>query len=273
MLTSKAGLAVLAMMFAMPLASAQQGRPTLSMQSDGEIEIAGDGSVRNYKPHAVLAAPIAALIERSALGWHFEPVIVDGMPVSASTAVHLGLSAEPIKNSEDFKLRIVSIQFGDPARMGKIVPPAYPADAARAGLEARVMLFLQLDESGNVINAEPYQTSLGARARSEHEAEMWRKRFERPSVAAAMKWHYNLSEKINGKSIGTRVLVPIEFSMSRSGGRERWKAFVPGPVHSGLWAGQLAQPSERNLAGLSDGNALSIDSRFRLKDDVVGKTL
>lgn len=261
------------MAFAMPFASAQQGSPTLSMQLDGDIRIAPDGSVKDYKPRATLAAPIATLIEKSVLGWHFDPVVVDGVPVTASTSVHLSLSAEPIANSGDFKLRIVTVTFGEPSRLGKMTPPKYPEDAAHAHLEARVTLFLQLDEAGKVVKAEPYQTSLGARARTEGEAEGWRKRFERASIAAAMKWQYNLSEKVNGKPIGTSVLVPIEYSMSRSGGRERWKAFIPGPVHAGLWAGQLVKPSDSSLASISDGNALPIDSRFRLKDDVVGKTL
>lgn len=271
--TLKARLAMIAMTFAMPLAAAQQRQPALSMQSDDEVQIAKDGSVRDYKPRAVLAAPVAALIDRNIRGWHFEPVVVDGVPVIASTVVHLDLSAEPIKGTSDFKLRIVSVHFGDPGRLGKIIPPEYPADAVRAALDARVMMYLVLDESGKVVKAEPYQTSLGARARSEHEAEIWRKRFERASIAAAMKWRYNLSEKVNGKTLGTSVLVPIQFSMSRSNERDHWKAFIPGPVHTGLWAGQLARPSENSLAGLSAGNALSLDSRFRLKDDVVGKTL
>lgn len=271
--TLKAGLAGLAMAFAMPLASAQQGRPALSMQLDGEIQIAQDGSVQDYKAHATLPAPIAQLIEKSVRGWHFEPVVVNGLPVTASTVVHLDLSAEPIRDTDDFRLRVVSVHFGDPARLGKIALPEYPADAARAALEARVMLFLQLDASGKVVNAETYQTSLGARARSEREAEIWRKRFERASISAAMKWHYNLSEKVNGQTIGSSVLVPVVFSMSRSDDHDRWKAFVPGPVHTGLWAAQLARPSENSLTGISDGNALSIDSQFRLKDDVVGKML
>ncbi|MEO7324653.1 MAG: energy transducer TonB [Dokdonella sp.] len=269
----KARLAVLAPVFGIPLALAQQGPPALLLHADGEIQIAKDGGVRDYKPRVALSAPVAALIDKSIRGWHFEPVVVGGVPVIASTAVHLDLSAEPIKGSNELTLRIASVHFGEPQRLGVLTPPLYPREATRVGLDARVVLFLQLDESGKVIKAQTYQTSLGARARSEAEAEGWRRLFERASIAAAMNWQYKLSEKVDGKPIGTSVLAPVEFSMLHSDGRAHWAEFVPGPVHTGLWAGQLAQSDEHSLAEASDGNALSIDSRFRLTDDVVGKTL
>jgi hypothetical protein len=88
-----------------------------------------------------------------------------------------------------------------------------------------------------------------------------------------VKWRYNLSEKINGETIGASAFAPIEFSMSRGKDGSRWKAFVPGPIHTGSWTAQIVQPSESSLSEISDGGALALDSRFRLKDDIVGKTL
>jgi len=273
MRTFKATFAALLIALLVPPASAQRTAPTLSLESAGQIQIAVDGSVSDYKPSTVLAAPIASLIDRSVHLWRFEPIMVEGIPVVASTAVHIELRAEPIANSDELKLRIVAVHFGDAVRMDHTVAPEYPYSALQAGLEARVMLYLSLDESGKVVKAEPYQTSLAARARSEREAEEWRKRFERASVAAAVKWRYNLSEKVNGKTIGTSAFAPIEFSMSRGKDPGRWKAYVPGPIHTGSWTAQVVKPGNGSLSAVSDSETLAVDTRFRLKDDVVGKTL
>ena len=82
---------------------------------------------------------------------------------------------------------------------------------------------------------------------------------------------------VDGKPIGTTVIVPIEYSAHEMGSRNAddgvWKGYLPGPVHPATWVhnGQLAENSD--LSGLREGDSLSLDSRFKLKDDVIGKTL
>jgi hypothetical protein len=147
-------------------------------------------------------------------------------------------------------------------------------EAAKARLGAKVLLSVRLDNEGKVVDVQSYQTSLDARASSENVAESWRKAFERASIAAARHWRYDVSETIGGKPVGTDALVPVIFSISEPGKHEgEWKAFVPGPVHPAPWmdAGHLA--ADHDASGLADGQALSMSSRFRLKDDVMGKTL
>jgi hypothetical protein len=164
--TFKATCAALLIALLIPPAFAQQTTPTLSLQSAGQIQITVDGSVSDYKPSAVLAAPIASLIDRSVRLWRFEPIKVDGIPVVASTAMHMELRAEPIANSDELKLRIVAVDFGDAVRTDHTVPPEYPYPALRAGLEARVMLFLSLDETGKVVKAEPRVHDRNAKRKS-----------------------------------------------------------------------------------------------------------
>jgi len=139
-----------------------------------------------------------------------------------------------------------------------------------------VMLAVRFDESGNVAEAQPYQTSLDARASSENEAEHYRHIFEQASIEAARQWHYDLSETLDGKPIGTVAIIPIVYSLviaamhaPRDG---EWRAYLPGPIHPAPWqSGRLAD--KQDLSSLQEGHAKSLDSHFRLKDDVIGKTL
>jgi hypothetical protein len=50
---------------------------------------------------------------------------------------------------------------------------------------------------------------------------------------------------------------------------------VPGPVHPAWWdkAKPAGNSDEQRFAQLSNGETAAANSNFRLKDDVVGKTL
>jgi hypothetical protein len=256
-----------------PLAWAQQGSPMLEMDADGEIQIAPDGHVSDYRLQSKLATELASLVDRNVRGWHFEPVVVDGAPVVAKTAMHIRLKAEPAGSKDTYSVRILAIDFGVPKRSGQVKAPQYPYEAAQARLGAKVLLSVRLDDTGNVVDVQPYQTSLDARVRSETEAERWRKAFEKASVAAAKSWHYDLSEAVNGKTIGTSAMVPVIFSIVGSGKPGQWKAYLPGPVHPAPWTNTSMLADNRDFSTLEDGQAQSLESRFRLKENVIGKAL
>lgn len=50
----------------------------------------------------------------------------------------------------------------------------------------------------------PGQTSLTMRAKDEHDAEVWRRRFEKASVEAVKSWRYDTSKLIDGKRVAKR---------------------------------------------------------------------
>ena len=266
------------------LAQAEDGPATLEMSANGEVQIAPDGHVSDYRLQSKLAPAVASLVDRDVRSWRFEPVIVDGSPVVARTAVHIRLKAEPAAVKDNYAVRIVDVRFGEPQRNAQIKKPQYPMQAVSVQLGARVLLVVRLDETGQVVDVQPYQTSLDARTRTENEAEHWRHMFEKVSVAAARSWRYDLSETINGKPIGTTALVPVEFAVnpSRSGVADRnpnevppavWKAYVPGPIHPASWLQKGPLADNQDMSTLHEGEALSLDSRFHLKSNVIGKTL
>ena len=257
--------------------AAQQAASVLEMTADGEVQIAVDGHVSDYRMKNKLSPELDALVEKNVRGWRFEPVVVDGAAVVAKTALHVTLKAEPRAESDKYTVKIIAVHFGDPQRAKDMHPPHYPQMAVGAGLGAKVLLSIRLDDTGKVVDVLPYQTNLDHRPSSETEAVHWRQLFERSSIAAAKTWRFDLSETANGKPIATNVMVPIVYSLRGNGIRAptpgEWTPYLPGPIQVAPWANPATNPAAGDLAALGDGQALSLDSRFRLKDNVIGKTL
>ena len=67
------------------LAGAAAPRPTLHMSAEGEVQIAPDGHVSDYRLNSTLAPALAQMIERHVREWRFVPVEVDGKAVVAKT--------------------------------------------------------------------------------------------------------------------------------------------------------------------------------------------
>lgn len=259
------------------LAAAAENRPTLELYADGELQIAIDGHVTDYQLKSELSPELAAMVDRKVRSWHFEPIVVDGQPVRARTALHIDLTAEPTPGKDTYIVRMARVHFGGPRRNPGLKPPRYPQEAVRVGLGAKVLLSVHLDEAGNVIEVQPYQTNLNARPSSEFEARHWRDVFERASVAAVKTWHFDVAETIDGKPIGTTAIVPFAFTVKggpiRSARPGEWQPYLPGPVHPAPWLKTAAPTGDAELSALKDGQALSLDSRFHLKDSVIGNTL
>ena len=153
-------------------AHAEKAAAFYELNVEGEVRIAPDGHVNDYRIKNELAAPVAALVRKNVLAWHFDPILVDGKAVEAKTAMHLQLHTESAGNTDEFVVRIASIDFGTPTRSSSVRPPRYPGAAIEARLGAKVVLSARLDETGKVVEAVPYQTSLDARARREGSREM-----------------------------------------------------------------------------------------------------
>jgi hypothetical protein len=255
---------------AIDTASAQKATtPVIEITATGEIQIAPDGHVNDYQLKSKLSPTIAALIDRNARSWQFEPVVVDGKAVIAKTKMTLYLRGEPT-SGDSYSLSIANVNFGTLTH-SKLEPPVYPPEAVRVGLGAKVVLNILIDVDGKVIEAVAGQTSLGRRAKNEQEAEAWRELFEKASIKAVKHWRYYWSELVDGKPTKRRyAIAPLVFSI----GKHESIAYVPGPIHPAPWdKTNAASKDEERFAQLSDGETASTDSHFRLKDNVVGKKL
>ena len=259
-----------------PCGAATHADPNLEMNADGEVQITPDGDVSDYRLQSQLAPAVASLVDQQVRKWHFVPVLVDGKAVVAKSAMHLRLTAVPLSDG-NYRLEVEDVRFGEPKAQPNLTPPKYPEQAIHARVGAKVLLYVKLDDTGKVIDAQVRQTSLDARASSEMEAERYRKMFEAASVRAALTWRYDLTEMINGKKVGTVAMIPFVYSLRGAGTQTvrdgQWKAYLPGPMHDVSWASASKSLSENALAELGNGEARSLDSRLQLRDDVIGKTL
>ncbi len=258
-------------------ALAAEKNTVFEMSAVGEVQIAPDGSVSDYRLQSKLAPELANIVDRSVRAWQFEPVLVDGKAVVAKTAMRLNLKGVPV-DADNYRIEVANVIFGEPQKEAHVTPPRYPDSAIRSHVGAKVLLYVKLDDEGRVVEAEPYQTNLDVRTRSEFEAQTYRKLFEEASVRAARDWHYDLTETVNGKKMGTLAMVPIVYSLHEMGTRVasndgKWKGYVPGPIHESALGHEAKVGNAAQFADLGDGEVQSLNSHFRLRDNVIGTSL
>lgn len=234
----------------------------------GSIDLAKDGSVQAYRFDKGPSPAVLRLLEKNIVDWRFEPVTVEGRPVLATTRMRIGLEAWT--TADGIRMAMLrSVSFGGPAS-SRFKAPHYPMAAADAGLEARVVLVIEVDSSGKVLRVHPEQTSLRARGEGP-KAEAWRRVFEKPSIAAAKKWRFRMTDYVDGTVQGASVRIPIEFMLGSGHQRSgAWKGYVSGPIHPIPWHDDTRTAQD---APLEAGEVQPLDQLFKLKSDVVGTVL
>jgi hypothetical protein len=252
-----------------------QALPELDLLSSGEIVIGPDGAVLSHALDPGLQPQVRELVEKNIRTWRFDPILVEGRAVKARTRMNLELSALP-NAAGNYVLRVERAWFGAPRASADNRPPRYPREALEARISAKLLLLARIDEQGRVVDVHPYQTSLDRETRTDDAAKRWRRQFERAGIATVSKWRFDPGEEIGGQLVGGSVMVPIYFQITPPGGSrtamESWRAYFPGPVSPAPWV------TDSSLVGLDpdalrDGDALPLDSRFRLVSDVIGKAL
>ncbi|RZA28966.1 MAG: TonB family protein [Lysobacteraceae bacterium] len=231
-------------------------------QVTGRIEVGADGVVSGHALDERLDPAVRNAVDRNIRGWRFEPVVVDGRPVIATTTLRLQLTAVPVEG--DYALKVDKVWFGEPQRAHALPSPAYPPDAQRQGIQGRVMLVIRLDASGSVAEVHAEQTSLSVSTRGKR-GQHWRRMFEDNSIEVAKSWKFNVTEIVNGNPVGGSIRVPVDYAFKG----DSWMQYLPGPVVPAPWveAGALAD------AGQTPDQAQPLDSRFKLRTQIVGTTL
>ena len=151
----------------------------------------------------LVTTPLEAVIR----DWEFEPGKVDGVP--AVTETGLLLHVELRKTTEGG----ITLNIDD-ARTGAFSvrqdPPAYPRDQAMRGVQARVLVTVQTDATGQVTSATmgEYEGSYpGAASRRD---------FEAAALNAVKSWTYR-TEQVGGNGLAATLRVPISFCIT-----EQW---------------------------------------------------
>lgn len=253
----------------------QAQEPAYTLDVSGRITIAADGSVSDYTVGETLDDTIVGLLDKTVRSWHFEPILVDGRPVMATTNMHLELAALA-RGNDEFALQVADVDFGGPTK-GENAPPRYPRAALDARMGAMVTLALRVDAAGKVERSHVERVSLSEDG-SDMRDNFWRERFAKATLAAAKDWTFNNNEVVDGAPLATTLRTSVAYQIDGSGqpeGSEHWMAnqgFIPGPYHPIPWAlpdsVMAIQPGD-----LGQGEVQALQSHFKLQDQVVGDIL
>lgn len=217
-----------------------------SMLVTGWIEVAPDGSVRDYTVDRPEKIPpiVTDLIKKSVPGWkfHFDE------PVDAvqRTKMSLRIKATPVDDKHD-SIAISGATFGDGGEAPTDhvsykdrQPPRYPLDAIASRVSGTVYLIMRVNRQGEVQDVAAEQVNLGVYGR-EAEMRRFRTMLANAATEAAKKWTYHLPT--TGKHLSDPywdVIVPVQFDLHVYGAPEqdtygKWEPYIPGPRESVPW--------------------------------------
>ena len=227
-----------------------------SMLVTGRVTITQEGAVGDWTidRREDLPPAVVNVIDASAPGWRFEPILVDGKPVHGSARISLRMVAERV-DEERFRVSIRDGYFGrDAVRMAREVDdraeepageapgdqvgkarmdaPRYPQLALRAGVTGTVYLVVRVDRSGQVEDAVAEQVNLRVVAPEPEMARM-RNMLAQSALAAARRWQFH--PPAHGETADEpfwSLRVPVDFRIHGVGppeGYGRWEVYVPGP--------------------------------------------
>jgi hypothetical protein len=215
----------------------------------GSIEIDAQGRVQRYTlghPEAYSPA-VREMLDRIVPQWTFRPVLVDGVPRPARSAMYLRLRADPIGNDQ-FRIVVASAAFGAgedampgtqvAADVRSMAPPKYPKDERIARIGGQVLVVLRIGRDGRVEDAIAEQTNLDQLGTPKAMAR-WRRDFESDAIAGMKHWTFVTPTA--GPDAGApywSVRVPVTFTPARgtSPAPGQWESYVPGPRRPVPWA-------------------------------------
>ena len=120
---------------------------------EGKIVINAETDINGNVVEAV-AADGPQILREAAVNavkqWKYEPFIIDGVkkPVTFTVVVKFRLASKKKKDKP------VSLSAEEKPKLVKKVVPTYPEEAAKAGVEGKIVVEATTDKNGNVINAK-----------------------------------------------------------------------------------------------------------------------
>lgn len=242
-------------------AVAQKGE-VFRARAAGELVFGVDGKVLSAHLHDSLGEQVDTAVLQRVHAWTFKPIMVDGKAVNARAYFSLGLQADFADGSQG-ELRITEATFLDPPeqrtsqRAASVVPPRYPSKALRGGYGAEVVVLVNLDETGKVIDLSPQSAWLTGRKAelSDKTKQNVMAAFYDAAETAVQQWSFKqLADR--GERYAT---VPITFMLSsnESWHRSHWVPMAREPWTVEMTAARIAEVSM---------NGETIARRFQLLD-------
>ena len=237
-----------------------QGESVLTLRVDGDLTIDAEGRVVGYRIRTKLEPQIEKLVAKAVPRWRFQPILLGGKPVSATSPMRITLAATEANGGyevrvdnvvfrpntkEDYEAELaaqreaaargLSIEAsgkkaedsGEPRQQvfitaNKLTPPGYPAGLNKAGVEGVVLLNLRLNPDGTVADVFASQSSLlNVKGRPEL-LDRARTMLEKNAATTARKWRFNVEAKEPSTltADALTVRVPVEYSLSAPGAKD-----------------------------------------------------
>lgn len=280
-------LCVLAPALAMATAAPQE---EASIVVTGTITVNPQGGVAAYTLHdsAKLPPVVLQIIKQTVPAWRFEPVVENGVAVTASTGMSLRVVAD-VSDPQHATIRVAGENFGCAAGLAsellpaactagatityrQATPPRYPVDAAGAGASGEVFLALQIGSDGHVIQAAVRQVNLYVKLSDPVEG---RKLLADASLRAAKLWTFNVPSEGPAAAAGKWVVfVPVNYTLAKvnlfsdmTGTAPKaplWRAYIPGPIHPIPWDGESTSGAAANADAVAGDKPFLRDGRFVL---------
>lgn len=167
-----------------------------------DVTIAADGSIESlaWKDEPQARQLVQARIEPLIRRWEFIPGSVEGRPVRTET--YLSVQVLGVAQPDG----TLALKFGNAstgARLGTLMPPRYPREAAIGGVDAAVTAVITVDAAGAVMMES-----------SEFRGTRYRRDFVAAAEAAVKGWTFDL-ERVAGQPVPAKVSVPITFCSGR----------------------------------------------------------
>lgn len=265
----------------------------LILRVDGDLTFDAQGVPVDYRIKTTLPQKLADSLQRHVRSWRFEPVLVDGKPVTAQTEMRVTLAAQ--RANDDYRVTVDDVAFPqthgqaadesyiskDPTTISygskRVVIP-YPMAALAYGLEAKVIVDVKLTPEGRVDQAVAEQTTLfnvrGTPKDLGNVAEI----FEHQALTSIKPWRFNVVVHVpNPTAENLTVRVPVHFSVVGTPGarddRTGWQSEVRTPRRRAPWLPTGPTTGSVGVADVADGKLAPADRRFRLTAQVTGTTL
>jgi len=251
-----------------PVRTSDATDPPRELLASVDLHIGPDGRVIDARVDSDLEHDTSVAVQALVSSWQFVPVQTDGHTIDAKTRVLITFQpAAPSPAPLGWK--IVDVSLGEPALARRaLLMPDYPWSAWKAHLGAQVVLVLKLNAKGKVAAAHAEQIDLTSPG-DDKLAGQWRDIFRAPSIRAAKSWKFLPPESVGGEPVETSVRMAVTFVYYG----DRAHRYYPGPITPAPWLDPAAATSAEQRPVPEDGKVVPLESRFRLREDVVGQTI
>jgi len=251
-----------------PVKASDATDPPRELLASVDVHIGPDGRVIDARVDSALERDASVAVQKQVSTWLFVPVQADGHPVDARTRVLITLRPQAA-SFPGIGWKIVDVSLGQPALARRaLLMPDYPWPAWKAHLGAQVVLVLKLNAKGRVATAHAEQINLTSPG-DDKLAAQWRDIFRVPSIRAAKSWKFMPAESIDDQPVETSVRMSVTFVYYG----DRAHRYYPGPVIPAPWLAPATALSASQRQAPGEGEVVPLESRFQLREDVVGRVI